>query len=98
MSGINIINIYAQKIFKEIADNSTGAESLTPKQMTYFIGASAVFGALSASITAKNIGRKPLLVWAHILMGLCLLAVAVGYLINQTMVCLSFMCLFCIVF
>ena len=59
---------------------------------------SAIIGALAAGWTVKNVGRKRMLMIGHIGMGLSLLIVAGGYLLNQSMICLVFMCLFTICF
>jgi len=54
MSGINIVNIYAQKIFDEVAtDSGSSVGNLSSKQETYFIGMGGLAGAFIGIYTVK---------------------------------------------
>jgi len=95
MSGINILNIYAQTIFEDVA-NAGGAAAFSPKACTYFIGVSGFLGAFNSNFTVKFLTRRQVFLIGHICMGICLLLVAVFTVTKHGNLVLLFMCLFVI--
>ena len=97
MSGINIINIYALLIFKNIEDS--GAQMpLSPKTMTYFIGASGFIGAYLGNFTVKLFSRRGLLINSHLVMAIFLSLVGFNVQQSSALWSLVFMCSFIVLF
>lgn len=95
MSGINILNIYAETIFEDVAD-AGGAAAFSPKACTYFIGVSGFVGAFLSNFTVKYLTRRQVFIVGHTCMGFCLLLVAICTVTNHGNLVLTFMCLFVI--
>jgi len=98
MSGINIVNIYAFFIFNKIMTDSGAEMPMSPKTMTYFIGASGLLGAVLGNFTVKQFSRRGLVIGGHVWMGVCLTLVAITIHLNLFLMALIFMCAFVIVF
>lgn len=95
MSGINILNIYAETIFIDVS-NSGGAAYFSPKDCTYFTGMSGFLGAFLANFTVYFLSRRQVFLIGHTCMGLFLLGVAVSIVEAQGNLVLANMCLFVI--
>lgn len=65
LTGINVINLYCNTIFKQMASN--GNAVLTPRQGVYLVGIVSFLSSFLSTTTVKIIGRKPLLIGGHIL-------------------------------
>jgi hypothetical protein len=63
--------IYSNTIFGQMAEK--GAISITAKQGSYLVGCVNWVGALISPIPLVYFGRKTLLFWGHIVMGICLI-------------------------
>jgi len=95
MSGINILNVYAETIFTDVA-NAGGAAAFSPKACTYFLGMSGLLGAFLSNFTVKNVTRRQVFIGGHTCIGICLLLVAIFTVSNHGNLVLIFMCLFII--
>ena len=93
MAGINIINIYCTTIFENIAKNG-GALSIAPKTESYFIGIMGFTGSCGGYFTLQYVSRKNLMLYGHVIMGICLILVAVFVTNNSGLGSLICMCLF----
>ena len=67
--------IYSNTIFAEMADK--GAISITAKQGSYLVGCVSFLGAILAPIPLSYFGRRTLLFYGQISMGLSLIVVAI---------------------
>jgi hypothetical protein len=67
--------IYSNTIFANMAES--GAISITAKQGSYIVGCVNWFGAIVSPLPLIYFGRKTLLFWGHISMGLSLVVVAI---------------------
>lgn len=57
--------------------SESGAISMTPKQASYMVGTVNWLAALLAPIPLAHFGRKNLLFWGHIFMGLSLVMIGI---------------------
>jgi hypothetical protein len=67
--------IYSNTIFAQMAKK--GAISITAKQGSYIVGCVNWAGAIISPIPLSYFGRKFLLFWGQIAMGISLIAVAI---------------------
>ena len=67
--------IYSNTIFSEMYDK--GAITITGKQGSYLVGCLNWFGAIVSPIPLMYFGRKTLLFWGQLSMGVSLCLVAV---------------------
>ena len=95
MSGINILNIYAETIFIDVK-NQGGAASFSPKGCTYFTGMSGFIGAFLANFTVYFLSRRQVFLIGHACMGVFLLGVAVFIVEAEGNLVLLSMCFFVI--
>jgi hypothetical protein len=80
MSGVSILNIYAETIFTDVS-NAGGAAYFSPKSCTYFTGMSGFIGAFLANFTVYFLSRRHVFLFGHTAMGIFLLGV--GYFIVE---------------
>ena len=79
ITGINVFLYYAPEIFKAVAGSSMNAALL----QTIIIGATNLIFTVVAIWTVDKIGRKPLMVFGSLGMGLSLAALGFGAYLNQ---------------
>jgi len=88
-TGINAILLYSNQML------SSGADSkISPREGTDIIGVVYLLSACMAVWTAKKFARRTLLIWGHVLMGICHCLVGLGFQLNNPNLTLIAMCLF----
>jgi hypothetical protein len=90
LTGINAIMLYSNKILAAGGSSS----SISPRTGTQIIGAVNLFSSATAIWSAKTFSRRTLLIWGHLLMGLCHLCVGLTFEISKPTYCLVALCLF----
>lgn len=71
LTGVNIFNIFAAKVFGDI--NAGTGTNLIPIQESYVMGVSDFVGACFGIVNIAMFKRKTVLVGGHAIMGICLL-------------------------
>jgi hypothetical protein len=79
-TGLDGIMIYSNTIFAEMAEK--GAISFTAKQGSYMVGTWSFISAIVAPIPLTYFGRKTLLFWGQITMGVMLALTGIFYLMD----------------
>lgn len=74
LTGINVIILYSTTMFKEM---HKGGGGISPKTGTYIVGFTNAFTSFIAVFFIKYFGRRTLIIWGHILIGIvhCLVGV-----------------------
>lgn len=88
--------IYSNTIFGEM--KKKGAISITAKQGSYIVGTVSFIGSILAPIPLSMFGRRTLLIWGQITMGISLLFVGVFQLLDMTIPLILGICAFIIAF
>ena len=84
--------IYSNTIFAKMAE--TGAIGFTAKQGSYIVGSFSFLGSLLAPIPLMMFGRKTLLLWGQISMGLSLILIGIFQILEMTTPLLIFLLIF----
>lgn len=64
LTGINVINLYCNTIFKSM--DKDGTAFFTPRQGVYLVGLSTFLASFMSTQTVRFFGRKPLLIFGHL--------------------------------
>lgn len=91
-TGLDGIMIYSNTIFREMARK--GAIQFTAKQGSYIVGCVSFVGSILAPIPLSMFGRRTLLFWGQVVMGLSLAAVGAFQLLDMTMPLILGICVF----
>lgn len=84
--------IYSNTIFGQMAEK--GAISITAKQGSYMVGCVNWVGALLSPIPLSYFGRKTLLFWGQIVMGLCLVLTGIFQMLDMSIPIIISLCCF----
>ena len=75
LTGINVINLYCNTIFKQM--DSNGKAPFTPRQGVYLVGLSTFFASFCSTQTVRFFGRRTLLIAGHLGIAVVHAAVAI---------------------
>ena len=91
-TGLDGIMIYSNTIFAQMAKK--GAISITAKQGSYIVGCVNWVGAIISPIPLAYFGRKQLLFWGQISMGISLCIVAIFQIYDMSIPLIIALCVF----
>ena len=91
-TGLDGIMIYSNTIFAQMAEK--GAISITAKQGSYMVGCVNWLGAILAPIPLSFFGRKTLLFWGQIAMGISLVMTGIFQQLDMSIPIIISLCIF----
>jgi len=91
-TGLDGIMIYSNTIFAQMAES--GAISFTAKQGSYLVGSVNWLGAILSPLPLMYFGRRTLLFWGQISMGVSLCAVAIFQMYDMSIPLIYALCWF----
>lgn len=87
-TGVSVICIYLTRMLFNLQEKSQGKFPISPFVGSYIFGTVNLAAATTAIVPSLYYGRKPILLWGQLTMGVCMLLT--GYCIVQELYLASF--------